>query len=122
MPVPGRTRGENIETRYNPQPEIKEYKDALSAFTEAMGRLTEAWERLEFAGANVPDKGTPYPFNESFDELYHGVLGWAHDIHSAQDPAEWNVASDAAPVTASKIAADAQAAVARYRKAQKEQK
>ncbi len=81
-----------------------------------MGRLTEEWERLEFAGANVPDKGTPYPFSESFDELYHGAIAWAHDIENTEDPTEWNVSSDVAPVTAaSKIAFEAKFAVARYR-------
>jgi len=118
----GRTRAENIETRHNPHQEIKAYKEALRAFVDAMGSLTEAWERLEFAGANVPDKGTPYPFNESFDELYHGAISWAHDIESAQDPADWNVSSDVEPVTANRastIAANAKVAVAQYRAQQK---
>jgi hypothetical protein len=121
--MPAHTRAENIGTRHNPHQEIKAYKDALRAFVDAMGQLNTTWEQLEFSGANVPDKGEPYPFAESFDELYLGVIGWAHDIESANDPSDWNVASDVAPVTssvrASKIAADAEAAVAEYRARQR---
>jgi hypothetical protein len=110
-------------TRHNPQQEIEAYKQALRAFVDAMGQLTEAWERLEFAGANVPDKGEPYPFSQSFDELYHAAIGWAHDIENAKTPEEWNVASDVAPMTASaraeKIAAASKKAIARYRAKQK---
>ena len=116
----GRTRSENIEGRYNPHQEIKAYKDALEAFVTSMGRLVEEWERLEFAGANVPDQGTPYPFNASFDELYHEVIAWAWDIQNAKEPSDWNVASDVTPIEASerrasKVAAAAQKAVARHR-------
>jgi hypothetical protein len=118
MPAPGHTRSENIEGRHNPHQEIETYKQALRALVDAMGALTEAWEHLEFAGANVPDKGTPYPFGESFDELYHGVIAWAHDIEAASDPADWNVAPDVTPITSSKAAHArkiAEAAVRQYR-------
>lgn len=129
MPVPGRTRVENM-ARHNPHQEIKAYKEALRAFVEAAGQLNAVWEQLEFAGANVPDKGEPYPFNESFDELYLGIIGWAHGVESAEDPSDWNVASDVAPVTsskeaaarASKIAEDANVAVEQYRARSKAQK
>lgn len=122
----GRTRAENIGNRYNPHQEITAYKAALRAFVEAWGHLVEEWERLEFAGANVPNDGTKnYPFSQSFDELYHEVIEWAHEIENEDSPLAWNVASDVAPVTSSleirarKIAADANAAVREYRKRSK---
>ena len=116
--MPEQTRAENIRTGYSPDEEITTYKEALAAFVDAMGRLTEAWERVDFSGANVPDQGEPYPFAESFDELYHGVLAWAHDVQQASD-ADWGVSVGmTASARAAKIAARAQAVVARYREQQ----
>ena len=115
--MPGRTRAENIQNHYDPRQEIEAYKSAIREFANAMGRLTEAWERLDFAGVNVPTDdpsyaGEAYPFTQSFDELYHAVLGWAHDIEAAE-PAAWGAPATA--VTSAEIVKESQKVVAQYR-------
>jgi hypothetical protein len=69
----------------NAQP-IADWKAAVQELTDAMLRLTLAWEKLDQAGKHAPDEAIEnYPFDRSFDELYHAAIEWAHDVENAPD-------------------------------------
>lgn len=70
---------------------IADYKAAVQELTDAMLRLTLAWERLDQSGnAAPPEAIANYPFGQSFDELYHAAVEWAHDVENTPDEAFQN--------------------------------
>jgi len=76
-----------LSPEQNAQP-IADWKAAVQELTDAMLRLTLAWEKLDQSGnAAPPEAIASYPFGQSFDELYHAAIEWAHEVENTPDEA-----------------------------------
>jgi hypothetical protein len=76
-----------LTSEQNAQP-IADWKAAVNELTDAMLRLTLAWEKLDQSGNAAPAEAIEnYPFDRSFDELYHAAIEWAHDVENTPDEA-----------------------------------
>jgi hypothetical protein len=74
-----------LSPEQNAQP-IADFKAAVQEFSDAAQRLTLAWEKLDQGGNHAPTEALKnYPFEQSFDELYHALIEWAHDVENAPD-------------------------------------
>lgn len=72
------------DKRKNEKQAERDFQQAMETFRDAAGDLLQKWEQLP-AGSNFQDgKATHYPFDMSFDELYHEILDWSFQICSTK--------------------------------------
>lgn len=59
---------------------LHEFKAAARGLEESMNRLLQTWEKVEQTIQNSPSEIDGYPFHESLDENYHGVIAWTENV------------------------------------------
>lgn len=74
----------DVDTANDKKKAEREFQQAVENFRDAAGQLVEKWEHLP-ADSNFQDgDATKYPFDQSFDDLYHNILDWAFQITSVK--------------------------------------
>lgn len=73
-----------VDKRITDKKDEKEFQNAVQVFVAAAGDLVKAWEQLPSDSNFQNGKETHYPFNKSFDELYHDILDWSFQITSVK--------------------------------------